>query len=164
MESEYISRLAEGDQAPPFRLQDQTGNFVSLDDYAGRWLVVWWIPSTMAGMTPACCDKIANAFGAQAAAHPDLNVVGLSFDNRTLMRTFAMRGLVRFPLLSDETKEVGEAYGVRRGEGVDWDCFPMKRAFLVNPDGRIHKIYMNIDPDFFVLEVIEDLAHINTYV
>lgn len=149
--------LSEGDTAPDFELQDQRGNTVSLSDYQGSWVVVWWIPSTIAEMTPPCCDKIANGFGANLARRPELNVVGLSFDTRLDMRTFAMRALVVFPLLSDESKEVGEAYGVRRGEGKDWDCFPIKRAFLVDPQGKIEKVYMNIDPDFFVPEVLHDL-------
>lgn len=142
-------------KAPTFSLTDQFGNKVSLEDYLGKWVVVWWIPSTMADMTPACCDTIAKGFGHVAGHHPELNVIGLSFDTPYEMKKFAVRGNIMFPLLSDETKLVGEAYGVRRND--EWDCFPKKMAFLVNAKGDVVKTYNNIDPDFFVDEVIHDL-------
>lgn len=154
------SKLQPGDEAPSFALFDQSGEPVSLEDYAGEWLVVWWIPSTMAEMTPACCDQIARGFGEHAAENPDLNIVGLSFDTADQMRVFAQRGTVLFPLLSDESRVTGKAYGVYRGDEDEWNCFPRKRAFLVDPDGRIAKVYLNIDPDLFVHEVIHDLEQL----
>lgn len=154
------SKLQVGDKAPAFSLRDQFNDVVSLDHYGGQWLVVWWIPSTMAEMTPACCDQIARGFGEHAAENPDLNIVGVSFDPPEQMRVFAQRGTVLFPLLSDESKETGKAYGVYRGDEDEWNCFPRKRAFLVAPDGRIAKVYLNIDPDLFVHEVLDDLEEL----
>lgn len=150
--------LQVGDEAPSFTLPNQHGGVTSLSDFQDQWLLVWWIPSTLVEQTKPCCDKVAKAFGASFAEHPELNVVGISFDAMDMMKTFAMRALIAFPVLSDHTKQVGEAYGVRRGEGKDWDSFPLKRAFLVDPDGGIDKIYDSIDPDFFVAEVLDDLA------
>ena len=144
-----------GDKAPELGIKSQFGKTVTLGDYSGQWLLVWWIPSTMAEMTPACCDSIAKGLGAAVAEHPQINVVGLSFDTPTQMSQFASRGAIQFPLLADTDKTVGEKYGVVR-EG-EWDCFPKKMAFLVNPGGNVEKIYRNIDPDFFVDEVVHDL-------
>lgn len=152
--------LEVGQKAPDFALTDQNGQTIRLGDYSGQWAVIWWIPSTMAEMTPACCDQIARGFGEHAAESPDLNVIGLSFDNPDMMRTFAQRGTVLFPLLSDETRETGKAYGVYRGDADEWNCFPRKRAFLVDPAGNVARVYLNIDPDLFVHEVISDLREL----
>ena len=151
------SILQPGDMAPAFELQDQNGDFVGLSDYRDDYVVVWWIPSTMASMTPACCDHIARGFG-EHAEETGLNVIGISFDTPAEMKEFARRSSTTFSLLSDVTKETGKAYGVYRGDDDEWNCFPKKRAFLVDPDGRIAKVYMNIDPDLFVHEVLDDLA------
>lgn len=152
--------IEPGDIAPLCSGIDQHGNDVALADYHGQWVVVWFIPSTMASMTPACCDHIAEKFGAAVEEHPELNVIGVTFDTPQQVRDFARRALVFFPVLSDTTKEVGEAWGVRRGEGVEWDCFPMKRAFLVSPSRVVARRYDNIDPDLFVDEVVADLAEL----
>ena len=144
-----------GDKAPAFSLTNQFGKTTSLSDYEGKWLAVWWIPSTMADMTAACCDTSAKGFGQAMSNYPQVNVVGLSFDTPYEMKKFATRGSILFPLLADTTKEVGEAYGARRYD--DWDVFPKKMAFLVNPEGVIEKVYRNIDPDLFVDELVYDL-------
>lgn len=156
---DYGSILEIGDTAPAFALHDQRDNRVALADYRGQWVVVWWIPSTMAEMTPACCDHIARSFGEHAAEQDSLNVLGLSFDTPAQMRDFAKRGSVLFPLLSADV-ETGKTYGVYRGDEDEWNCFPRKRAFLVDPDGRIAKVYFNIDPDLFVHEVVADLEEL----
>lgn len=156
---DYISTFAVGDEAPDFWLPNQHGDFTGLSDYDGRYVVVWWIPSTMAEMTPVCCDTIARSFGEHVLENPGLNVVGLSFDDIDLMRVFARRATVDFPLCSADI-ETGKAYGVYRGDEDEWNCFPRKRAFLVAPDGRIAKVYLNIDPDLFVPEVLADLAEL----
>lgn len=144
-----------GDRVPQFSLVSQFGKPVSSDDYLGQYVVYWWIPSTMADMTPACCDTIAKGFISAVNKHTGINIVGMSFDTPYEMKKFATRASILFPLLSDETKEVGQAFGVRRND--EWDVFPLKRAFLVGPDGLVVKRYDSIDPDFFVDEVVYDL-------
>lgn len=156
---DYQSNLHVGDVAPPFTLTDQHGDRISLGYYLGDFVVVWWIPSTLASMTPACCDHIARGFG-EHAEETGLNVIGISFDTPEQMKEFARRSSTTFPLLSDESKETGKAYGVYRGDNDEWNCFPKKRAFLVDPNGRIAKVYLNIDPDLFVHEVLDDLEEL----
>lgn len=156
--SPYESSLQVGELAPVFTLTDQQGQVVRLEDYTGEYVVVWWIPSTMVDrMVNNCSREMASSFVKHA---DELNVIGLSFDPPELMYDFARRGGVSFPMLSDESKETGKAYGVYRGDEDEWNCFPRKRAFLVDPDGRIAKVYMNIDPDLFVHEVLDDLEEL----
>lgn len=145
--------LTVGDVPPVFALPDQYDDRTQLDDYVG-WRLVWWIPSTMVEMTPPCSDQIAKGF----TNHDDarLTVFGMSFDSPEMLREFARRGAVTFPLLSAD-KETGQVWGVYRGDEDEWNCFPRKRAFLLDPDGRIAKVYLNIDPDLFVHEVLTDL-------
>lgn len=145
--------LTVGDQPPSFALHDHLGDRVALDDYAG-WRLVWWIPSTMAEMTPPCSDQIAQGFTTHD--DPRLTVFGMSFDERRLLAEFVRRSAITFPMLSAD-KETGQVWGVYRGDEDEWNCFPRKRAFLLDPHGRIAKVYLNIDPDLFVHEVIADL-------
>lgn len=159
--SPYESSLKVGDEAPAFALVDQDDQIVRLSDYDGTYVVVWWIPSTVTDrMVNNCSRDMAGSFVKHLDHHPELNVVGASFDPPDLMRDFATKAGVLFPMLSDESKETGKAYGVYRGDEDEWNCFPRKRAFLVAPDGRIAKVYLNIDPDLFVHEVLADLEEL----
>lgn len=146
--------LQPGDVSPVFALYDQRGDRIQLD-HAPGWRLVWWIPSTMAEVAPPCSDQIAKGF----TNHDDdrLTVFGMSFDTPDLLKTFARRAGVSFSILADESMETGKVYGVYRGDEDEWNCFPRKRAFLVAPDGRIAKVYFDIDPDLFVHEVLDDL-------
>jgi peroxiredoxin Q/BCP len=156
---DYNSVLEIGDAAPYFALPNQHGRLVGLDDYDGAWVVVWWLPSTLVQHASGCGDRIAVGFARHLAEHPELNVVGLSFDTQEQAREFARRGSIEFPMLS-ALKQTGIDYGVYRGDEDEWNCFPRKRAFLVAPDGHIAKVYLNIDPDLFVHEVLTDLEEL----
>lgn len=150
--------LQVGDLAPDFLLFDQTGQEPrhALSQYGG-WKLIWWIPSTMVEHASGCSDRIANGF----TTHGDerLAVFGLSFDDAKLAKEFYRRAAMDFPLLTADV-ETAKAYGVYRGDEDEWNCFPRKRAFLVDPDGRIAKVYLNIDPDYFVHDVLDDLAEL----
>ena len=148
--------LHTGDVAPAFKLPNHRGELIGLAHYEG-WRLVWWIPSTMVEHASSCGDNIARGF----ATHEDdrLVVLGLSFDEPKLLKEFIRRGGIDFPLLTADV-ETGKAYGVYRGDEDEWNCFPRKRAFLVDSDGRIAKVYLNIDPDLFVHEVLADLEEL----
>lgn len=139
-----------GDLAPDFTLTDQFGNAVTLSDYRGRWTLVWWIPSTMAEMTPSCADRLARKFG-EVVSEAGLAVVGMSFDDQKMLLKFAQRASVLFPLVTDEGRVLADEYGVRRHD--EWDCFPRKVSFLVSPDGYVAEVFRNIDADYHVAEV-----------
>ena len=102
-------RLAPGDTAPDFTLQDADGNDVSLSDFAGQRVIVYFYP---AAMTPGCTTQAVDftaAIGDLDAA--GLQVVGISPDSPQKLAQFRDQQSVAFPLLADPEKTTLNAYG-----------------------------------------------------
>ncbi len=104
-----MSRLETGDQAPAFTLPDATGKPVSLSDYAGRKVIVFFYP---AAMTPGCTTQ-AQDFrdGLDALGAAGYAVLGISPDKPAKLTRFAEAEALTYPLLSDADRAVLEAYG-----------------------------------------------------
>ena len=102
-------RLAPGDTAPAFTLTDADGGQVSLADYAGGKVIVYFYP---AAMTPGCTTQAVDFTAAVADLDSaGLAVVGISPDSPDKLAQFKAAQSVAFPLLSDPDKEVLTAYG-----------------------------------------------------
>ncbi len=103
------TRLAPGDPAPAFTLPDADDNPVSLADFAGKRVVVYFYP---AAMTPGCTKQACDFRDSldSLAAH-GFAVVGVSPDKPAKLAKFRERDSVSFPLLSDPSRTVLEAYG-----------------------------------------------------
>ena len=102
-------RLAAGDTAPNFTLTDQDGRIVSLADYRGQKVVVYFYPAAMTpGCTTQACDFRDNLGSLAAAGY---QVLGLSKDTPAKLKAFAENDHLTFPLLSDEDLTVHKAYG-----------------------------------------------------
>lgn len=145
--------LAPGDPAPAFTLPDQQGEPHALSDYRGRWLVLYFYPKddTPGCTTEACSfrDNI-NRLIAQDAA-----VLGVSMDDVDSHADFAAKHELPFPLLADPEGEVVERYGSLSDFLVV--KFAKRHTFIIAPDGRIAKIYRDVDPDEHVRQVLDDL-------
>jgi peroxiredoxin Q/BCP len=103
------TRLAAGDTAPNFTLTDQDGASVSLADYRGQKVVVYFYPAAMTpGCTTQACDFRDNLGSLAAAGY---QVLGLSKDTPAKLAQFAENDHLTFPLLSDEDLSVHRAYG-----------------------------------------------------
>src|SRR5690349_24138924 len=103
------ARLSPGDPAPDFTLPDADGKQVSLADYRGRRVIVYFYPAAMTpGCTKQACDFRDNLASLQGAGYA---VVGISPDKPAKLAKFRERDSVNFPLLSDESKETLDAYG-----------------------------------------------------
>src|ERR1700684_1754330 len=104
-----MARLAEGDKAPGFTLKNEDGKAVSLKDFAGARLVLYFSP---ADDTPGC-TKEACQFNDELAtfAKADVRVVGVSPDDATKHQAFRSKYGLNFSLLSDPTKTVMTKYG-----------------------------------------------------
>jgi len=136
--------LAEGDKAPAFTLQGDDGADVSLADFAGRKLVLFFYPKAD---TPGCTleaadfSRLSKAFVKAGAA-----VVGISADPVRKLARFRQKHDLAITLLSDETHAVLTAYGVwgektmygRKFMGVK------RTTILIEPDGRIAKLWHNV--------------------
>ena len=103
------TRLAAGDTAPDFTLTDQDGQSVSLADYRGQKVVVYFYPAAMTpGCTTQACDFRDNLGSLAAAGY---QVLGISRDKPEKLKKFAETDHLTFPLLSDEDLAVHQAYG-----------------------------------------------------
>ncbi len=145
---------AVGEAAPDFRLQDQTGKWRSLGDYAGKWLVLYFYPKDdTPGCTTQVCtfrDEITRVRLAGA------EVVGVSLDDVSSHEAFAAKYRVPFPLLADVDARAATAYGVLSSRvGLR---FARRDTFIVDPSGRIARHYPSVDPKENVAQVIADLA------
>jgi peroxiredoxin Q/BCP len=103
------TRLAAGDAAPAFSLPDAEGNEVSLADYAGRRVIVYFYP---AAMTPGCTTQAVDFTAAiDELGAAGIAVLGISPDPQPKLAQFRSQQLVSFPLLSDEDRSVLASYG-----------------------------------------------------
>jgi peroxiredoxin Q/BCP len=144
----------EGTAAPAFRLQDQRGTWHTLDQYRGRWLVLYFYPKDgTPGCTKQVCafrDEITKVRAAGA------EVVGVSVDAVASHEKFAKEHDVPFPLLADADKTAAKAYGVLTSRlGFE---YARRDTFVIDPDGRIAKRYEDVDPEQNVDQVLADLA------
>jgi len=149
-----------GADAPDFTLPDQDGSPVALSSLRGRWAVLYFYPKAdTPGCTAQACgvrDHSADYEAAEAA------VLGISPDPVSELRAFADKFGLPFTLLSDEAHEVAELYGVWAelplGDRLVWGN--QRSTVLVDPDGRVAKVFEQVDPrehDELMLGALEEL-------
>ncbi len=145
--------LEVGDQAPAFELQDQDGAAHSLEDYRGRWLVLYFYPKDD---TPGCTKEACGFRDASdGLAALDAAVIGVSADDADAHRKFAQKYELNFPLLVDPEKSVLEGYGAwtekqmygKRYMGV------ARITYLIDPDGRIAQVWPKVKAEGHADEV-----------
>ena len=142
-----------GQVAPNFHLEDQNGHWRTPADYHGHWLVMYFYPKDF---TPGCTTEVC-AFRdsiiklRQAGAE----VVGVSLDDMKSHAEFAAKYHVPFPLLADTNRQVAINYGVLTSAvGMH---FAKRTTFLIDPNGKIAKIYRDVDPEKNSAQVLSDL-------
>ncbi|MBE9376082.1 thioredoxin-dependent thiol peroxidase [Saccharopolyspora sp. HNM0983] len=137
-------RLSPGDPAPEFTLPDADGNPVSLADYRGRSVVVYFYP---AASTPGCTTEACDFRDSLAALDgAGFAVLGISPDKPAKLATFRDAESLTFPLLADEDKSVMTAYGAF-GEKKNYGKVVqgvIRSTFVVDPDGRIGTALYNV--------------------
>jgi len=156
-----MSKLSVGDIAPAFTLPDPDGNPVSLSDYAGRRVIVYFYP---AAMTPGCTTQAVDFSSALAEiAAAGLDVVGISPDTVAKLAAFRREQSLAFPLLADPERRALEAYGAfgrkvlygKEIEGV------IRSTFVVNVDtdgvGHIEVAQYNVKATGHVAKLRRDL-------
>jgi len=140
-----------GESAPEFRLQDQNNQWHTLGDFQGRWLVLYFYPKAdTPGCTTEACEFRDNIFAFEEAGAA---IVGVSVDDVASQKEFSDKYHLPFPLLSDASKEVAGRYGVLRDDGSR----ASRQSFIIDPQGRVAKHYMQVDPADHSAEVLGDL-------
>jgi len=151
-------RLAEGDQAPDFRLPDSDGNEVSLSDFRGKNVVVYFYPAAATpGCTTQACDFRDNLAELNDAG---FTVLGISPDKQAKLAKFVADEGLTFPLLSDESRTVLTEWGAF-GEKKNYGRTVMgviRSTFIVDPEGRIAKAMYNVKATGHVAKLRRDLG------
>ncbi len=132
-----------GQPAPAFKLQDQQGKWHSLEQYRGRWVVVYFYPkASTPGCTMQACEMRDNIF---AFRQVNAQILGVSVDDVESQKKFAEENSLPFPVLADPTKAAAKSFGVlTRFMGVME--LAQRDTFLIDPQGRIAKHWSKVDP------------------
>ena len=133
---------AEGSSAPDFTLPSQEGSSVSLKDYRGRWVVLYFYPKDQ---TPGC-SREAHNFQVDQPKYSERNavVLGVSLDSVDSHKKFCAKEGLNFKLLADTDHKVTDSYGSLTNLGVV--KFAARHTFLIDPSGKIAKAYTSVDP------------------
>jgi peroxiredoxin Q/BCP len=151
-------RLSPGDAAPDFTLSDSTGKDVSLSDFRGQAVVVYFYPAAgTPGCTKQACDFRDNLAELNDAGY---QVLGVSPDKPEKLAKFVAAEQLTFPLLSDPDKTVLTAWGAfgekknygRVVQGV------IRSTFIVDAEGKIAKALYNVRATGHVAKLIKDLG------
>ncbi len=146
-----------GDKAPAFNLPDQEGKMHALKGYAGSWVLLYFYPKDdTPGCTVEACtlrDTFPKFKKLKAA------VLGVSVDPAKKHAKFVEKYKLPFTLLADEEKTLVNAYGVwgkKKFMGREYTG-TMRWSFLIDPQGRIAKVYEDVKPALHAEEVLKDL-------
>lgn len=153
-----MSRLDRGDRAPDFTLPDQDGEAVSLADFRGRSVVVYFYPADdTPGCTKEACQFNENL---EAFAASDVAVVGISPDGADKHQRFRRKHGLELTLLTDADRSVMAAYGAfgektlygKKTVGV------IRSTFLVGPDGTVQRAWYNVRADGHAAKVLAEVG------
>lgn len=145
-----------GHSAPSFILPDQNGKPHALSDDAGQWVVLYFYPKDD---TPGC-TKEACSFRDDLHQLEGLGakVVGISVDDTDSHAKFAKKYHLPFPLLADKDGKVADSYGALTNLGLI--KIAKRYTFLIDPNGKIAKVYLSVDTSRHSQQIIDDLKQL----
>lgn len=152
--------MSVGTKAKDFTLGDQNGTMHTLSDYFGSWILIYFYPKDD---TPGC-TKEACMIGDSFPKFKKLKakVFGISADSEKSHKKFAEKYDLPFTLLSDPDRKVLKMYGAlgeksmygRKYIGI------LRSSYLINPEGKIAKVYEKVNPEKHADEVLETISHL----
>lgn len=145
-----------GSQAPVFSLPSQEGAQISLDQFKGKWVVLYFYPKDF---TSGCTIEAHN-FQRDLDHYTQKNavIVGVSVDNVDSHQSFCTKEGLNFKLLADSNHAVTEKYGsVMEYNGM---TLAARHTFLIDPSGVIRKVYLKVNPQGHSEEVLSDLQQL----
>jgi len=149
-----------GDVAPDFTLKDQHGKEHTLSKYRGSRVLLYFYPKdNTPGCTLEACEMRDNMMNFEAS---NIQVLGVSADNVSSHKKFSEKYDLPFPILADEKKEVARAYGVwgpRQFMGQAYEGIT-RTSFLIDPEGKIEKVYKQVRPAKHAGEVLTDVSQV----
>ena len=145
-----------GETAPEFSLPSGDGSTVSLKDYKGKWVVLYFYPKDF---TSGCTLEAKNFERDQAKYQSaGATVLGVSVDSAQSHKDFCAKEGLNFKLLADPDGKTVAAYG----SGMEYKGAKMaaRNTFLIDPQGKIVKVYTSVKPAEHSDEVLKDLAEL----
>lgn len=145
-----------GTAAPDFTLNAQDGKPLSLRDFRGQWVVLYFYPKDFT----SGCTKEAHNFQHDLALYEQKNAVilGVSGQDETSHERFCAAEGLHFKLLADPHCELSARYGSVVNLGVA--KLSARHTFLIDPAGMIRKVYLSVDPSKHSAEVLADLSEL----
>lgn len=149
-------------KAPNFSLPDQNGKIHTLNDYKGKWVLIYFYPKDdTTGCTKEACMIRDN--------WPDFKqldcvVLGISIDSVKSHDKFSTKYELPFTILSDENKEVVSLYEVWQKKNFMGREYmgTLRTSYLINPDGNIAKVFGDVKPENHAVEVLEAIKSLST--
>jgi peroxiredoxin Q/BCP len=150
------SKIAAGSSAPEFTLPSQDGSNVSLKDFRGKWVVLYFYPKDM---TSGCTIEARNFQKDQPSfASKNAVVLGVSVDSVNSHKEFCTKEGLNFKLLADPDGNVVKAYDSLNDLKVT--KFAARHTFIIDPTGKIAKVYMDVNPNKHSQEVLAELTEL----
>ena len=158
LKARAADQLKPGDSAPDFTLPSQEATPVSLAQFKGKWVVLYFYPKDQ---TRGCTIE-AHSFQRDLAKYTELNavVLGVSLDTIESHKAFCTKDSLTFKLLADPDPKVIDAYGVPIS-GVGPVRFAHRDTFLISPTGKIAKVWTGVNPTTHSDDVLAAIAGLN---
>lgn len=149
--------LKEGSKAPGFNLDDQDGNSVSLSDFEGQKVLLWFYPKASTPGWTIEGQELRDEF--QNFKDNNTVILGMSADSVKAQKNFCTKQEFPFPLLSDPEKTTIRAYeaiGLKKMYGREYEGI-FRVSYLIDEKGVVEKAYAKVKPKEHALEVLADL-------
>jgi peroxiredoxin Q/BCP len=149
--------LKVGDKAPDFTLQDATGKNLSLKDFHGKSVVIYFYPKAN---TPGCTIEACEFRDLRPKfVKRDVVVLGVSADAPKTLAGFSAKQKLNFTLLSDPEHKMIEAYGAWQMKKFMGRSFMgiVRSSYLIGPDGKIEQVWDNVKAKGHAAEVLAEL-------
>jgi len=147
-----------GQAAPDFKLQDQKGDWHTLAQHRGQWVVLYFYPKDF---TPGCTEEVCTFRDDVHKLHKaGALVLGVSLDDVKSHADFAEKYHVPFPLLSYKDQVAAKEYGVLTFSQKMNLSYAKRETFLIDPQGKIVKHYSDVDPKANSAQVLADLTEL----
>ena len=150
-----MAKPKEGDKAPDFTAKDQNGNTVSLSDFKGKNVILYFYPKDdTPGCTAEACSFRDNY---QSLLGKGFAVIGVSTDNEKSHKKFEKKYNLPFPLIADPDRKIVEEYGLWAEKSMFGRKYmgTLRTTFLIDPNGIISKVIDKVDTENSSQQVID---------